>query len=84
MFKPGDTVIFNPKSFNPSYWDILTENSKIKYYGRFGYGCELKLFTYICEHSPQFGHCILMDMDTGELLPMCHTSNFRLVSDDEC
>lgn len=48
------------------------------------YGCKLKLFTYICEHSPQFSHCVLMDMNTGELLPMCHTSNFRLVSDEEC
>lgn len=46
--------------------------------------CKQKLFTYICEHNPQNGHCVLMDMDTGELFPMCHTSNFRLATDDEC
>lgn len=46
--------------------------------------CKPKLFTYVCEHSPQFGHCVLMDINNGELLPMCHTNNFRLVSDDEC
>ena len=46
--------------------------------------CKRKLFTFICEHHPQTGHCVLMDMNTGELLSMCHTNNFRLAADEEC
>ena len=92
MFRPGDTVIFDSTKLNPSYWNNETESNKQLYYGSFvELDCKiafdkmkLKLFTFITYHYPQLGHCVLMDMDTGQLLPMCHDSDFRLVTDEEC
>jgi hypothetical protein len=83
-FGVGDTVIFDTTKINPECWDGWTETTRIKYYGRYGYGSKLKLFTFITYHYPQLGHCVLMDMDDGKLLPMCHDSDFRLVTDEEC
>ena len=35
-FKSGETVIWDgPKTFNYYYWDDLSENDRIKYYGDF-------------------------------------------------
>lgn len=83
--KPGDTVVFDHTRLNQDYWASLPEKERVAYWGRFGYGGgELKLFTYITEHHPQDGHCVLMDMDTGQLLPMCHPDEFRLATDEEC
>ena len=84
MFKPGDTVIFEPKNLNQNYWNSLTIKQKQKYYGVFYDNQTGKLLTFICEHHPQEGHCVLMDMHTGQLLPMCHMGNFRLATDMEC
>ena len=85
MFRPGDTVTFDSNHFNPAFWNDLSESDRIKFYGRYGYGSKhTKLFTFITYHYPQLGHCVLMDMDDGKLLPMCHDSDFRLVTDEEC
>ena len=84
MFRLGDTVRFDKETLNPDFWLGLSEHDKIVYYGQYGYGTKAKLFTFIAEHSPQAGHCVLMDMRTGELLPMCHACNFRLVNEEEC
>jgi len=85
MFKPGDTVIFDPDTFNPDYWDKLSEEDRVKYYGPLGYGREKPLhFTFLCEHSPQFGHCVLVNMETQQVETMRHTTNFRLATEDEC
>lgn len=83
MFRMGDTVIFDPSNFNPNFWNSFSEKERIIYYGRYGYGTRLKLFTFICEHHPQNGHCILMDIKTGAMYPMCHINDFRLIEDDE-
>ena len=67
------------------YFNTLNEEDKVTYYGDFGYGrCITKLFTYICEHKPQRGHCVIMDMSTGKLIPMCHPEDFRLALEEEC
>ena len=91
IFTLGDTVMFDPSNLNQDYWNGLTNKQKSEYYGNYGWGYlnsigerKLKLFTFITHHYPQLGHCLLMDMDTGKLLPMCHTRDFRLVSDEEC
>ena len=85
LFWLVNTLIFDPSSLNRKYWNGLSEEDKIKYYGRYGYGQnKVKLFTFICEHWPQIGHFVLMDMDNGQLLPMCHVSEFRIATDDEC
>jgi hypothetical protein len=84
MFRSGDTVVFDPESFNPDYWNGLSEKDKIKYYGPLGYGEDkLKTFTFITEMHPQTGHCILIDIATGKIETMRHTSNFRLADDEE-
>ena len=81
----GDTVVWNPNNFNKSYWDKLSEEDRIKYYGALGYGQQKpKHFTFLCHHRPQHGHCVLIDMDTGKIEVMRHTDDFDLVSEDEC
>lgn len=85
-FKPGDTVAFDPTSFNPEYWDNLTLGQKEYYYGDL-YDFEHDkpiLFTFLCEHHPQTGHCVLVNMDNQKVETMRHTCDFRLVGDDEC
>lgn len=85
QFVPGDTVAWSSDGFNKSYWDKLSEEDRVKYYGRFGYGSDrLKLFTFLCHHRPQYGHCVLVDMQTQEVITMAHTDEFYLVTDDEC
>ena len=97
MFRLGDTVVFDPSTFDPKHWEKESNFKKFKYYGKFikeiYYNrsdnavfdkSELKLLTFICEHHPQTGHCVLMDMHTGQLYPMCHANNFRLAEDEEC
>lgn len=83
-FKPGDTVIWDPTTFNKEYWGTLPEADRIKYYGVLGYGATRpKLFTFICEHSPQLGHCVLISMEDQRVETMRHTTEFRLATDEE-
>jgi hypothetical protein len=84
-FQPGDTVVFDPDSFNPDFWDSLTEQDKLQCYGPLGYGREKPLFfTFICEHRPQSGHCVLVNMENQRVETMRHISDFRLATEDEC
>ncbi len=83
-FNPGDTVIWDPGNFNPEYWSNLPEEDRVKYYGVLGYGAkEPYLFTFICEHRPQDGHCVLISMQDQHVETMRHTSEFRLATEDE-
>ena len=85
-FKMGDTVAFDPSSFNPEYWNSLSAGQRDHYYGDL-YDFEnntATLFTFLCEHSPQVGHCVLINMTNQKIETMRHTNNFRLVLDDEC
>lgn len=83
----GDTVRFEPDTFNPNYWNSLSDAEKVKYYGDI-YNFENPnrpfLFTFITEHYPQTGHCVLINMQNQKIETMRHTSNFVLVEDDEC
>lgn len=82
-FKPGTVVVFDPSHFNPEFWDKLSEEDRIKYYGPLGYGSDkLKLFVYMCEVNDS-GHCVLIDMDTGENVLMRHTCDFRAATEEE-
>lgn len=84
-FRAGDTVVFDPTNFNPEFWNNLSEEDRIKYYGDLGYGKEKPvLFTFLCEHHPQTGHCVLVNMDNQKIETMRHTNDFRLVTDEEC
>lgn len=82
-FKLGDTVVFDPNNFNPDFWNNLSEEDRIKFYGPLGYK-DPKTFTFICEMSPQNGHCVLVDIATGKVETMRHISDFRLATDQEC
>lgn len=82
-FKPGTVVVFDPAHFNPRFWEGLSEEDRVKYYGPLGYGSEKrKLFVYVCEINDS-GHCLLVDMDTGLNVLMRHTSDFRAATEEE-
>jgi hypothetical protein len=81
-FCPGDVVVFDPTKFNPEYWDNLSEEEKIAYYGQYGYGQEHKFFIYLCDIRPS-DHCILVNLHTRELLVMVHPDEFRKATEDE-
>jgi hypothetical protein len=85
-FKQGDTVVYDFKSLEGTeYWNKLSENKKIEWYGALGYGRDkLLLFTYVCEHTPQTGHCMLVNMETQKVETMRHTDEFRLAEEGEC
>lgn len=83
-FKLGDTIVFDPSNFNAVYWTNLSEEDRIKYYGAIGYGAKKPhFFTFICEHQPQGGHCVLISMEDQHVETMRHTTDFRLATDEE-
>ena len=87
-FMPGSVVVLDPASFNPDFWARLSEEDRIKYYGPLGYGLKKsKLFVYICEINDssgrESGHCVLIDMDTGQNVLMRHTCDFRPATQEE-
>ena len=82
-FKSGTVVVFDPTSFNPDFWEKLSEEDRVKYYGPLGYGSDkVKLFVFVCEIN-ESGHCLLVDMDTGENVLMRHTCDFRPATEEE-
>lgn len=86
-FQIGDTLIFDPNSFDQEYWNKLSDEDKRKYYGdlyNFDNPDDPYFFTFIAEHAPQNGHCILINMQNQKIETMRHISDFRLVNDDEC
>lgn len=85
-FRAGDTVVWiGPEAFNKDYWDKVPEYDRIKYYGPLGYGSEKPvLFTFVCEHHPQNGHCMLVNMENQKIETMRHINEFRLAGEDEC
>ena len=86
-FRLGDTVMFDPASFNSEYWNNLSDEDKRKYYGdicNFDNPDKPFLFTFITEQSPQVGHCVLINMQNQKVETMRHTTNFRLVGEEEC
>lgn len=90
-FNSGDIVVFDPSPFNPEFWKSLSEKDKKKYYGRLGYGAKkTKLFVFLStinclmdKKVRDSGHCVLLDLLTGKLEVMCHTSDFRYATEDE-
>jgi hypothetical protein len=88
--KRGSVVVFDPSNFNPKFWDDLSEEDRIKYYGPLGYGQKQKLFVFLCEiltaDGYPSGHCVLLELNHQQPLNieyMRHTSDFRLATEDE-
>lgn len=83
-FKAGTVVVFDPRNFNPDYWNNLSEEDRIKYYGALGYGQEkLKLFVFSMHIKNAPGHCVLVSMDDSHTEMMRHTDDFREVTEEE-
>ena len=82
--KPGSVVVFEPKHFNPEFWDNLSEKDRKRSYGPLGYGAKKpKFFVYLTEIVSAPGHCVLVDLDDQSIQTMRHTTDFRVVTDDE-
>ena len=81
-FKIGTVVVFEPKNFNPDFWNNLSEEDRIKFYGPVGYG-QKKLFVFLAEIKNAPGHCVLVDMDDGHVEVMRHTTDFREATEEE-
>lgn len=88
-FKPGDVVVFEPKNFNPDFWNSLSEQDKIKFYGALGYGADKPvLFVYACPindpaSGQDNGHCVLINLENQKVETMRHSSDFRLATTEE-
>lgn len=85
-FKTGDVVIWAPEKFNPEYWNSLSEQDRLRYYGALGYGRGKKPFVFIStinDIDGDTGHCILIDLDDGHVEWMRHTCEFRKATEEE-
>ena len=83
-FESVTVVVFDPFSFEKSFWNNLSEEDKIKYYGSLGYGSDKKkFFIFLTEVKNAPGHCVLVDLDDNHIETMRHTYNFREVEDEE-
>jgi len=82
-FKTGTVVVFEPKNFNPEFWDNLSEKDRNRYYGLLGYGqAKPVFFVFLTELKNAPGHCILVNLNTHQLETMRPTSDFREVTEE--
>lgn len=86
-FISGQVVVFSADKLNPNFWNNLAEDERVRIYGRLGYGQKkLKHLVYICPVIAPCGntsHCVVLDMDTNNLLQMVHESDLRLAREEE-
>lgn len=83
-FKTGDAVVWDSNNFNRDFWDNLSEEDRIKFYGPLGYGSDKpKVYVFLTEIHQAPGHCILVSLDDQKMETFRHTTEFRLVTDDE-
>lgn len=43
-----------------------------------------RLYTFICYHKPQSGHCMIIDMKSKEIEIMMHEIDLELVNEGDC
>lgn len=83
-FKKGTVVVFDPNNLDQNYWNSLSEEDRIKYYGPLGYGSSKpKFFVYLTEIKNAPGHCVLVSLDNQTIETMRHDCDFREVREDE-
>jgi len=78
-FKPGQAIVFEPR------WAQEKFKGGITYKGPNGEEHSLRygdIVHYIAEHSPAYGHCIVVKY-SGEVVTMVHPDEFRLATDEE-
>jgi hypothetical protein len=86
-FKSGQVVVFSPEKMNQDFWGSLSEEERVRHYGYLGYGQnKMKHLVYICPVIAPCGdtsHCVVLDMDTKQLIQMVHESDLRLAKEEE-
>lgn len=87
-FKRGTVVVHDPSSFNPKFWNGLSEKEKLEYYGPLGYGQKKpKLFVFLTDiktaDGRDSGHCVLVSLSDQKVETMRHTCEFRKATDEE-
>lgn len=82
--KRGDVVVFDRKNFNLDWWNQQSEEDLTKWYGSLGYGKEKPTFFLFLAHIRQApGHCVLLSLEDQHVETMRHTTDFRVVNDEE-
>ena len=78
-FQPGQAIVFEPR------WALEKWKGGVTYRTAGGHEHPLKygdIVTYLAEHSPARGHCVVVDYD-GKVTTMLHPDDFRLATDEE-
>lgn len=79
-FKPGQAIVFEPRWAQEKFKGGITyRNEKTGAEHPLKYG---DIVSYIAEHSPAYGHCIVVKYG-GEVVTMVHPDEFRPATDEE-
>lgn len=80
QFKPGQALVFEPRWAQEKFKGGITyKNPKTGVEHPLKYG---DIVHYLAEHSPAYGHCIVVDYD-GKITTMVHPDEFRPATDEE-
>lgn len=99
-FKPGDTILvdtskikdFDPRNLNVNRWEWYANFCRESKTGELTpEGWDIvetvpKLYTFICEHSPQEGHGVIVELSQYRPVThvMVHLDKFRKATLEEC
>jgi len=82
--EPGTVVVFDENLINSFVWNRMSQEEKVKNYGFLGYRSDkIKRFVFLCEIKNAPGHCVIVDLETQQLLTMVHTNILREVKPEE-
>lgn len=79
-FKPGQAIVFEPRWAQEKFKGGITyknPNTGAEHPLKYG-----DVVHYLAEHSPAYGHCIVVDYD-GKITTMVHPDEFRAATDEE-
>lgn len=80
QFKSGQAIIFEPKWAQEKFKGGITyKNPKTGKEHPLRYG---DVVNFLAEHSPAYGHCIVVDYD-GKITTMVHPDEFRAATDED-
>lgn len=79
MWKPGQAIVFEPKWAQEKFKGGITYKDSKGNEHPLKYG---DIVHFIAEHSPAYGHCIVVDYD-GKITTMVHPDEFRAATDEE-
>lgn len=81
QYKAGQALVFVPRwaECGPVKGGVVYKNPKTGVEHPLKYG---DIVHFLAEHSPAYGHCIVVDYD-GKITTMLHPEDFRLATDEE-